>query len=408
MDTFLSPPYSLTPSQDELAVSYFMSSYTIASPFDYLPKIYNHITSTSQDAFSSAVLVASFASLSLRVRSGKLMNYARLHYSRALLQTNAALGSSNTVVLDSSLISVLLLGLYEAITFATRQSPASWTAHTLGAVELIQLRGTKQLETELGTRLFLQTCNNIRSSCIQRGVAVPDEFLQLYDHFKNLLDPSIPNVRIGPLMDKIASLKVRVLRVFPVQRAPGIIDEALELEKEARELEDMLPESWRYQVCQPHMTPSFAYQGLTHRYPAHHVARHWNILRIVRLFLNEVIWHMALFVDTTKEKGMPEIFQHCKTIDTVALRTTASANSAQIVTDILASAPQFLDESSTTFTPAARFLILPLAVAGEISLTPKPARRCVIWCLHEISSQARLPQALLAAKAVESGSSTDW
>src|SRR6201999_947863 len=105
---------------------------------------------------------------------------------------NAALSSSNTAILDRSLISVLLLGLYEAISFSARQSPGSWTAHTLGAIELIRLRGTKQLRTELGTRLFLQTCNNIRASCIPRGVVVPDEFLELYDNFKEFLNPRIP------------------------------------------------------------------------------------------------------------------------------------------------------------------------------------------------------------------------
>jgi hypothetical protein len=137
-------PCALTPSHDELALNYFMSSYTLASPFDYLPKMYNTIASTDQDAVSSGVLAVSFASFSLRVGSGKLMDFARIHYSRALHQTNVALASPTTATLDSSLVSVLLLGFYEAVASPSRQSSASWTAHTLGAVELITLRGTKK------------------------------------------------------------------------------------------------------------------------------------------------------------------------------------------------------------------------------------------------------------------------
>ena len=98
-----------------------MSLYVPASPFDYLPEIYNTIPSTVQDAVSSTVLAASFASLSVRVGSDEFMNRARIHYSEALVRTNAALASPNTAILDSSLLSVLLLGLYEAIAFSGRR-----------------------------------------------------------------------------------------------------------------------------------------------------------------------------------------------------------------------------------------------------------------------------------------------
>jgi hypothetical protein len=404
LDAVPSPSCALIPSHDELAVGYFMSSYVPSSPFDYLPEIYNTTVSTAKDSITPTVLAASFASLSLYVGSGKLMNYARIHYTEALAQANAALASPDSAILDSSLMSVLLLGLYEAIAFSSHRSPENWTAHTLGAVQLIRLRGVKQLKTDLGKRLFLQTCNNIRSSCIQRDVTVPDEFLRIYEHAKPFLDPSTPNVRIGPLLDKIASLKARVRQILPMQS----IHEALQLEEEARALEDMLPDDWRYQMMPPHMTPPCAYQGLAHQYPAHRVARHWNILRITRLFLNEVLWHVAGFVARAKEQGMTEIFRHCENLDTGSLQATATANRVQLVTDILASAPQFLDKRGTTFVPAARFLIWPLTVVAEIPLSPEPARQYAIGCLYEIATQAKIPQALQAARAVELGSSTDW
>jgi hypothetical protein len=407
-DIMPSPSCSLTPSHDQLAIGYFMSSYVPPSPFYYLPEIYNATASTAQDAISSTVLAASFASLSLHVGSGRLMNNARMHYSKALTQTNVALASPNTATLDSSLISVLMLGFYEAIAFSSRRSPTSWTTHTLGAVQLIRLRGTKQLKTDLGRRLFLQTCNNIRSSCLVQGVLVPDEFLQLYEQAKPFLDPSIPNVRIGPLLDKIISLKVRVLKELPAQSISGLIHEALLLDEETRALKDMLPDSWRYQVRPRHMTPRWAYQGLAHQYPEHRMARHWNILRLTRLFLSEVVWGLTSFVDRAKERAIPDICRHCKDLDTGALQAIAEANRTQIITDVLASVPHFLDENGSTFVPAARFLIWPLTIVAQRETTPEPARRFAIWCMYEIASQARVPQALHAAEAVESGSPTDW
>jgi hypothetical protein len=237
---------------------------------------------------------------------------------------------------------------------------------------------------------------------------VPDEFLQIYEQAKPFLEPSTPLVRLGPLLDKIASLKAKIRQVLPVQMISGIIDEARQLDEETRRLEHMLPDDWRYQVMPPHMTPTCAYQGVAHKYPAHRVARHWNTLRISRLLFNEVVWYFAAFVATARVQGLPEIFQYCKDLDTDALQTVATANRIHLVTNILESAPQFLDENGTAFVPAARFLIWPLTVVAEIKLTPEPARQYAIGCLYDIATQAKIPQALQAAKAVESGSSTDW
>ena len=407
-DIMPSPSRSLTPFHDELAVRYFMSSYVPGSPFYYLPEIYNGIASTAQDAVSSAVMAASFASLSLHVGSGQLMNNARVHYSKALAQTNVALASPNTATLDSSLISVLLLSFYEAIAFTSHRSPTSWTAHTLGAVQLIRLRGTKQLRTDLGTRLFLQTCNNIRSSCIQRGVPVPEEFLQLYEQAKPFLDPSMPLVRLGPVLDKMVSIKVRLWNHVPDKGLSGIIQEILLLDEDTRVLMDMLPDSWRYHVRPLHRTPPWAYQGLAHQYPEHRAARHWNVLRLTRLFLNEVVWHLSMYVARSREQANPEICRRCRDLDTGALRAAAETNRTQIFTDVLASVPHFLDEHGSTFLPGARFLIWPLTVVAERPSAPESARRFAIWCLFEIARQARIPQALNAAEAVESGSPTDW
>jgi hypothetical protein len=203
-------------------------------------------------------------------------------------------------------------------------------------------------------------------------------------------------------------LKVRLWKGVPDERISGVIHETLQLEEETKGLQDMLPDSWRYQVRPPHMTPPWAYQGHAHQYPDHRMARHWNILRATRLFMNEVVWRLAGFVARSKEQGKPEMSRYFKDLDTRVLQSTAEANRIQIITDILASAPHFLDENGTTFGPAARFLIWPLTIVAERTTAPEPARRYAVWCLYEIARQARIPQALLAAEAVESGSSTDW
>ncbi|KAH7309941.1 hypothetical protein BKA65DRAFT_167940 [Rhexocercosporidium sp. MPI-PUGE-AT-0058] len=402
-----SPSRSITPSQDDRALAYFMSSYIPASPFYYLSEVYKTTTPIAQDAVSSTILAASLASLSLHVGSSKLMENARTHYSEALAQTNAALASPNTAILDRTLISVLTLGLFEAIAFSSRRSPESWTTHTLGAVQLIRLRGNKQLKTSLGTRLFLQTCNNIRSSCIARSTPLPNEFVYFCEQAKPFLDHSIPNARLGPLMDNIISLRVQLMaKHIGTHQIPALIHETLQLDEQVLTLMDMLPPSWRYEAMPQHRIPSWAYQGLAHTYADHRISRHWNTLHQTRLFANEVVWHLAAHVAWAKQH--PELCLYIKDFDAEALQATAEANRTQVIGNIFASVPHFLGEEGTAFGPAARFLIWPLTIVAERKLTPEPARRYATWCLYEIARQARIPQALHAAEAIKSEASTDW
>jgi len=335
------------------------------------------------------------------------MEKARIHYSKALAQTNASLASPDTAILDSTLISVLTLGLYEATAFSSRRSPASWTTHTLGAVQLIRLRGTKQLKTALATRLFLQTCNNIRSSCIQQSTPLPSEFVQFCEQANPFLDHSIPNARLGPMMDNLISLRVQLTaKHIGTHQIPALIHETLQLDDQALTLMDMLPHSWHYDAMPRHRTPPWAYQGVAHTYPDHRIARHWNTLRQTRLFANEVVWHLAAHVAWAKQH--PELCLYVKDFDAEALQATAEANRIEVIGDVLASVPHFLDEEGRAFGPAARFLIWPLTIVAERKLTPELERSYAIWCLYEIARQARIPQALHAAEAVESGASTDW
>jgi hypothetical protein len=164
----------------------------------------------------------------------------------------------NTAKDDSSLISVLALGLYESIAFSSRQSEATWTTHTLGAVQLIRMRGTKQLKTKLGIWLFLQTCNNIRGSCFQREVPLPEGLSDLWEQAKPFLDFSMPIVRLGSFFDKAIDLKVRMHKLS-AQNITGFIQDALRLDDEVQILMDMMPDSRQYQVRPLCKTPSWAY-----------------------------------------------------------------------------------------------------------------------------------------------------
>jgi hypothetical protein len=104
-------------SAEQQAVCFFFSNYVLEpsnsrkSVYDYLPALYNN--ESEKGAMSCAVTALGLAGLSYRKGEPCLLSAAKSMYSSALHLTNEALSDPKTAVTDATLISVLLLGLYE-------------------------------------------------------------------------------------------------------------------------------------------------------------------------------------------------------------------------------------------------------------------------------------------------------
>ncbi|KAI8266838.1 hypothetical protein K4K58_009162 [Colletotrichum sp. SAR11_239] len=330
-------------------------------------------------------MAASFASLALKCSDGNLMKQARMHYAKALCQTNKCLSSTDLAVQDSTLAAVLLLGLFEAIVFTGQQSLDSWNAHTVGAVELLRLRGPKQLETPLGRTLFLHSSGNIRTSCAHTKRAVPPRLLQLFESAKPMLDLSDPFLMTAPIVDRVASLRSRIERVHDQNRR-DLVWEALDLDIETLRLGQGVAEDWKFTARLPGQSSRLTYKGISLRYPSLRALRYWNALRIIRMFLNDLVW-----VQSSKilQQG-PDLDDET---DYEELQTSAKRNMSTLVVEVLASCGEYLEPAEERFSVSARCLIWPLSVIAEVSITPPDARQFATDCLERLGRDCRIPKA---------------
>jgi len=117
------PSVVRNPVQDitSQAINFFLSSFVEASHFEYLRQVYDPVS--DQGPLTATTQSAAIASLAVQLREPRLMHVARKRYSNALALTNVALRCPEDAVQNSTLISVLLLGLFEALAFEGRQSP---------------------------------------------------------------------------------------------------------------------------------------------------------------------------------------------------------------------------------------------------------------------------------------------
>lgn len=383
----------------DAALAYFMTCCAPLSSFSYLPDVYP--TVGQSENIRDALLAPSLVSLSHHLTSPPLQRLAYTHYARALTYTNKALSDSGLAVLDSTLLSVLLLGLFEALIFKGRQTPNNWDAHTQGSMALLRLRGEAQLETRLGEYLFLHASGIINVGCAQRCIKVPSELGSLQQHAIRSIGQQNPGIRTQSMVQAFAELRLELYKAPPLQ----LLQKALELNEEVLAMLEDLDKLAPFEVVSsgPILERISAYKGRFYKYSSLRISRHWNTMRLLRLFINDCIYEITSLEDIDlRIPGDKTKKQQSR------IRSTAKASAEEAISGILYSAPFALELSECPFL-SARLLIYAFSSIVVSDLTPPSAALFARNRLAFISTQYGLRQATESIAMVsESEYLEDW
>lgn len=229
-----------------------------------------------------------FASFSNIVGAPEIMKLARQSYTVALRGTNAALRSPTEAVKDSTLLSIMVLGLFETVTGYNQRSLAAWAAHINGAAALVNMRGVEQLYNPNGLRMFIQVTNSLLISCIQRELPLPHHIIELKNEAAKFVDPRDPAWRVQDMVIAFVDFRAR-LKDGSLRNPKVILQQALEIDGAFIDIFSKLPRAWGYQEIFTDKDPTMVWNGRYHIYGDYWVAQIWNAMRTCRILLNEVI-----------------------------------------------------------------------------------------------------------------------
>ena len=412
-------PRSLSQPLEARATSFFLSKYVQGSSFEYLPGLYS--PSGQEEHLSASIEAVGLASLANELCSTEVHKESKARYIRAIQAINTALRCPVSATKDSTLVSVLLLGLFEAISRRTQLTLYSWEKHVKGALELIKLRGHQQVDTHLGLTLLKQACGRAVVSAIRSKVEIPAHIISLVTAgFQYAIkdDPSwsfsIVHFRCIHLLAAISAGKYSDPDV--------IITAAMDVDQDLVAWSRALPPSWQYEVVFAKQVHSEStYEGYYHLYLNHKVAETMNAWRMSRIQVNRIIAEQVL-----RQNTMPIRVQ-----ENAALMGEAQSNMRRMASEICATVPQYVElpdrisnsgstiqhaphspydtpenshwsyRSGFTHTTQSYGIIWPLMVVASC---PSPDSTRPAWIfnrLQYISRHMKNPQALLAFHILE-------
>jgi len=435
----------MAPTIEERATGFFFSNFVIGANgptrghLDHLQNLYN--TDDMDDNLLASMKSVGLAGYSHVAHAPQLMEDARLEYTKALRLTNLALRSPTDVKKDSTLLAIMILGIFETVTGCNQRSLNAWAEHINGAAALVKLRGLEQLRTPAGRGMFIQVTTSLLISCIQRRLALPAHIIELRAEAAKYFDNPGPAWRVQDSMIAFADFRFKI-RVGLITDPEAILSKALEIDGTLMEIFSDIPPGWEYETVFTDADPDVVFNGRYHIYYDHWVAQLWNAMRTIRILLNEQIREILLqglsfkpplFIgpeytaqlqistDIQYELAadiLSSVPQHLGYVskrtpknpmaDFAAYANSEHSRSRFLWTDFDNSlpAPPWMRGDPKATTPMVRasggyFLLWPLFLVGSIDITTDTVRQWVSKNLEFVGRSMGIQQALVLAAVVE-------
>jgi hypothetical protein len=383
---------------DEMARAAFFSHYVhgFSTTYDVL-EIIGRQSSLDKHLMASVDAV-SLAFFSFQYDAVAALKPAREKYLSALPLVKSALGAPEFLASNSTLLAVLLLDLFEKITNRSPISSESWMSHVRGAMVLARLRDPAQLNTYVGLRLSVRLFTNMLISCVAANAPIPPALTKLHSELQPHVRRDDPKWQVSGLVMKYANFRGAIQD--GLLSHDEVLKRAKKLDGEFSSLARDLPPCWISQRVPLEKPSSAALEQYYDVYPDYFTAQTCNVIRMMRILLNNLIRLTYLNTLSTSEY-----------LDPRALSAGfASHIIDSMAKEICATGPQFagvpgVHNKPSNSSPSRRMhcytLLFPFYVAA-LSASPETGiREWVIQRLRSMATNSGVKNAVVVAEMLE-------
>lgn len=282
----------LMPSIEEQGIGFFISNF-VARPgfiprgqFEWIPELLER--PQVPDLLRHSVNAVSLAGLGNARKSPEISQKARAEYASALRLTTSALQDKTVALRDDTLVSVIMLGMFENMVFSDRQSIDTWAKHTAGASALIVERGPEQFKGSIARRVFHQFYGVALLVALERGEMVHKGLHDLYDDLR----PNSDYDRHGRMWTtRIVDVMHDAINLNQDKTSDPVtmLTRAMKIDRELDAVKSLMPSVWHYETLQLATPSDHHFGNVFSVYIDPWIAQMWNNLRSCRMYLYKAV-----------------------------------------------------------------------------------------------------------------------
>ncbi|EHA25799.1 hypothetical protein ASPNIDRAFT_43788 [Aspergillus niger ATCC 1015] len=272
----LSPPTAdilggrIVQSAESRAIDFFMSAHTFQN-IGLIRGHYEYLSAFPIDVMAEERVVASLRAVALAAYATKFQHFvllkkARQYYVSALRHINVALLSRREAAKYATIISILFLNTFEALTCESRDFPYQRETHLRGVASILEFRGVELVQSRRGLQLFRQTLLCISVTCLMRSFRIPMGLVKLHRHAAAYMDTGDPAWKLSDIMIALAYFRALV-KDRTLCDPETIIASAKYIDRNLCSLADNMPKDWQFQVVELETTSEVVMGTQYHVYP---------------------------------------------------------------------------------------------------------------------------------------------
>ncbi|KAJ9608738.1 hypothetical protein H2200_006509 [Cladophialophora chaetospira] len=290
----------MSPSIYELGVNFFFTKYSFSEePFfngyhAWLAESYRRADENNVlPALIEAVGLAGLSNVSYAV---DLESKSKERYCSALNTLKEVVNDPVLAPEDTTLMAVILLILFEIVTFKTWDRYHCWVAHVRAATALLELRGKAQFDRERAGQLYVQSRSHILLACMQQYTSVPYGLVQSTYGFQSSPTRQQWQKRKIASPGSISEISFRTINLRAALKNRELTDPAiirataLAIDADIASWRAALPPSWGYITTDKLKdAPGSFNPESSHIYTNNWIADAWNNWRTLRIIVKQII-----------------------------------------------------------------------------------------------------------------------
>ncbi|KAK4639711.1 hypothetical protein QC761_710740 [Podospora bellae-mahoneyi] len=291
--------YNIPAVCQEHGFAFFFSRFVTAhetachQKFDFVREVWKPSRTKRErqvDSVLASLTAVGLMGMASLQRRNDLMDAARKSYGVALGLTKDALKDPAEAVKDSTMLSILILGVFEmmAESPARARTVTAFQEHVNGAAALARIRGPAQFQTRAGRRMFSMLCQRVVISCAMKDMPMPQHLKELWHEMAKTLEPGNPTRHLMPLVWRVLQLR-HDIKNHVLTDPEIIVEQILSIENDLEKVTDNMAPSWRYRQFKVTQHHDAVFEGYCHLYPSLHHANIWNCIRTTRVLILETI-----------------------------------------------------------------------------------------------------------------------
>lgn len=383
-------PRNIDSDHEKIAIGFFFHHYAEGSHAKYLKDLLR--PETDLTTLYKTVAAVSLMCFSFSKADPRLQREARSKYVQALGEINTELQTHPDEIGNDVVASILMLGLFVALSSGKNEASEHWSIHVNGALSVMMLGSKDRYPCPTRQKLLYHVLSMKQIDCMQRGIVIPMDLLTLY---RSSLAGDY-QTQFWEALHELALL--RAASSANEYHSQSVVNERFnKLNERIAQLKKDLPSALNDSAYERHDKPIFDTLSID----LESVRAH-NTLRMMQISVLET------FESLNMHTGAQDIPDHPRCLSP-EFQTTLSLVE-KISVEILGSVSIWCNQirkqvdCRSSMGAWGQSFIWPLVTVGKCPLLSTPVRDLASQYLSTIAETACLPEALAATVRLKSGS----